>query len=206
MTNDTRPSRQILHMQTAWSWSKRSLCKRLQVGCVLTNPNMDEILAFGYNGPGKGLRHDRCRFNEAGNCGCLHAEDNAIAGCKREMTNGVAFITATPCEYCAQRLLRAGVKIVYYAESYRDSTGFNILVDSDVELVYLPLKLVIESLNSLIPPQPLFPSSPPMTIQELQKTLGEMWKADILQMRPEEILKKVKGNSVDGQFQDLRET
>lgn len=121
-----RPSRESIHMQTAHLWSLRSQDPRLKVGAVITSHDMRRVLSVGYNGPAKGLPPEFIR-NEPGNSGCLHAEDNAIAYVDSTVENKVMFITHSPCEMCAQRIINANISTVYYSISYRDTVGINIL-------------------------------------------------------------------------------
>lgn len=118
--------RELLHMQTALMWSERSKCKRNKVGCVITTEDMRQILAFGYNGPARGLAKNSCTDKEGG-CGCLHAEDNAVIYVDATIPNKKAFVTVSPCKMCAQRLVNCNVAEVFYHEKYRDESGLEIL-------------------------------------------------------------------------------
>lgn len=120
-----RPYREIIHMATAVMWSLRSTCKRAQCGAVITTHDMKQVLSVGYNGPGAGLPDDRCRGTE-GQCGCLHAETNAILRANPGV-NRVLFTTSAPCEQCAQHILGTEISRVIYLRMYRDSMGLNLL-------------------------------------------------------------------------------
>jgi len=133
---DARPAREVLHMLTATLWAKRSICKRAQVGCVITTADLRQILAFGYNGPAKGLPSSSCRGREGG-CGCLHAEDNACLQVDSRATDKVAFTTTEPCRMCAQRLVNAGVRTVYYDRPYRNHEGLEVLKQCRVTVYQL---------------------------------------------------------------------
>lgn len=128
----SRPTRESLHMLTALMWSQRSLCKRLHVGSVITSADMRQVLAIGYNGPGKGLPHDRCRGEQPGACGCVHSEANAIAAVDSTIPNKLLFVSHQPCETCAQLVMNAGIRAVYYWTTYRDDTGANLLRSADI--------------------------------------------------------------------------
>lgn len=134
---DRRPSREGIHMATAVAWSKRSLCKRLQVGAVITTPDMRQILSVGYNGPAMGLPHNRCREKEVGNCGCLHAEDNAIVKVDGSIPNKIMFVTESPCEMCAQRIIQANIVEVIYLGKYRTELGMEILKCCEIKIGYI---------------------------------------------------------------------
>lgn len=129
-----RPSREDLHMVTAFLWAQRSLDPRHQNGAVVTTPDMKQVLAIGYNGPAKGLPHTAVR-DTPGDSGCLHAEDNAIAFCNSTIPGKVMFVTTEPCEMCAQRIVNAGFARVFYVRAYRIHIGADILAKCKVPLI-----------------------------------------------------------------------
>ena len=118
-----RPTKEELHMQTAFLWAKRATCKQpnRKIGCVITNNNMDRILALSYNGPPTAMLNDSCR-NIKGNCGCVHAEANAIARVD-DTTDKIMFLTMEPCEHCANLIAQANIWKVYYNTDYRNHAG-----------------------------------------------------------------------------------
>jgi len=113
--------------------SQRSTCERKKVGALLTKSN--RIIATGYNGtlplidPNYGIDKD-------GNSRTVHAEANIISFCARngvKTNNTRLYITLSPCEKCAELIVQAGIKEVYYLESYRDKTGIMILTKQGVK-------------------------------------------------------------------------
>jgi dCMP deaminase len=139
MSTSHRSMRQELHMVTALLWARRSTCKRNQCGAVITDSTMSEIVSFGYNGPAHSLPDDRCRGTE-GNCGCLHAEDNAIARAHSRSPGQIMFVTTAPCEMCAQRIINTRtISKVYFSQAYRDSIGSELLHRGGVVLDRVPL-------------------------------------------------------------------
>lgn len=67
----------------------------------------------------------------------IHAEANAILKLARdgERGNGSSlFCTHAPCISCAKLIYGAGVKKVYYRESYRDSLGIDFLNKCNIEV------------------------------------------------------------------------
>lgn len=118
-----RPTFQSIYMDLAVSLSARSTCRRKQVGCVVSTPDFRKIVAVGYNGSAAGLENDCDRFGEeaVGNCGCLHAEENAVINCDVPRdTPKIVFCTCLPCAMCAKRLINlGGVRKVLYLEDYR---------------------------------------------------------------------------------------
>lgn len=114
-------------MHMAVMWSCRSVCSRLRVGAIITSGDMRQVLSIGYNGPARGLPHNSCTGNP-GQCGCLHAEDNAIAQLSASHhRNLVLFSTAAPCVMCAQRIVNAGIRVVHYQTEYRNDAGLDML-------------------------------------------------------------------------------
>lgn len=115
-----RPSFEKIYMDLAISLSQRSTCQRLQVGTVITSLDYRYVYAIGYNGNASGMQHD-CDRHEAGNCGCLHSEENAIINCTchRDIPKAV-FVTVNPCVMCAKRIINmGGVKKLFYKDLYR---------------------------------------------------------------------------------------
>jgi len=136
--NRTRPTRETLHMKTAELWAQRSTCKRPQrlVGCVITTTDLKRILAIGYNGPPFGLSNDSCR-DVTGDCGCIHAEANAVAAVDSTILGKVIFTTLEPCENCAGLITQANIRKVYYINEYRDHKGLERLKACGIEVEQL---------------------------------------------------------------------
>lgn len=132
----SRPSFLEIYLRLADSLAKRSTCKRLHVGTVITTTDFRKVLAVGYNGNASGL-HNACDREEAGNCGCLHSEENAVINCDSPRhIEKIVFVTHLPCVMCAKRLINLGnVKQVYYGHEYRtrDSLGLFAQVGIAVE-------------------------------------------------------------------------
>ena len=55
-------------MRMAEELAKRSTCVRLQVGTVVTDQRLENVLAIGYNGNARGLPN-KCDSAVPGNCG-----------------------------------------------------------------------------------------------------------------------------------------
>lgn len=139
MSENQRPSFQEIYMKLAQALAERSTCVRLNVGTVITSTDYRKVLAIGYNGNAAGLPN-RCDRDEAGNCGCLHSEENAVINCDspRAMEKHV-FVTHLPCIACAKRLINlGGVKKVYYRNAYRSLDSLEVLKTVGIEVVHLP--------------------------------------------------------------------
>ena len=135
-----RPSFEDIYMNLAHNISKRSTCKRLQVGCVLTSTDYRKVLSVGYNGNATGLDNTCDDHLHVGNCGCLHAECNAIINCDvPRYVPKIVFVTHLPCVMCAKQFINLGnVRKVYYASEYRTSTSKDIFAQVNICLQLLP--------------------------------------------------------------------
>ena len=136
-----RPSFEEVYMQFAETIARRSTCKRLAVGTVITTIDYRKVLAVGYNGNASGLQNS-CDRDEPGNCGCLHSEENAVINCDapREIKKFV-FVTHLPCAACAKRLINMGnVEKVVYGNSYRKMDAINLLESVGIEVHQFDVK------------------------------------------------------------------
>lgn len=133
-----RPSFEKIYMDLAFQLSRRSTCSRLKVGTVITSIDYRKVLAVGYNGNASGLSN-KCDREEAGNCGCLHSEENAVINCDSlRATRKVVFVTHMPCVMCAKRLINlGGVEKIFYANQYRSQDSLQVLSQVKIELIQL---------------------------------------------------------------------
>ena len=131
-----RPPFEQLYMDFAVNLSKRSTCKRLSVGCVITSIDYSYVYGIGYNGNAKGLTNC-CDRDEPGNCGCLHSEENALLKVNVDNnTPKVAFCTHQPCAYCAKRFInKGGFKQIFYKFPYRKTEGLELLKQAGIEVI-----------------------------------------------------------------------
>jgi dCMP deaminase len=68
----------------------------------------------------------------------IHAEANAIAKLAKGNESGdgsTMFLTHAPCIDCAKQVYTAGIKKVYYRNSYRDTQGVDFLEKCRVEVI-----------------------------------------------------------------------
>ena len=98
-----------VYMRMAEELAKRSTCSRLQVGTVVTDQLLENVLAIGYNGNARGLPN-RCDSAVPGSCGCIHSEMNALVKAPGSLRDKVVFISASPCVMCAKLIINAGVR------------------------------------------------------------------------------------------------
>ncbi|MDI6916790.1 MAG: dCMP deaminase family protein [Thermoplasmatales archaeon] len=139
-----RPTPDEYFMEMAHLASKRATCIRHNVGCVVVKEK--RILATGYNGAPKGLKHCeevgcvRTQLNVPHGerhelCRGLHAEQNAIiqaAVFGVSIKNSTFYSTHYPCSICAKMLINAGIKEIVYDKNYEDELAKQILSESNI--------------------------------------------------------------------------
>lgn len=121
-----RASTQKCMLGVAQIFAERSTCSRLRVGAVVTNAEMTQIDAIGYNGGARGLDNE-CESLEPGKCGHIHAEENALIKANYNLQNKKMFITILPCKQCAKLIINAGISEVYFGDFYRDRHSLVLL-------------------------------------------------------------------------------
>lgn len=104
--------------------STRSTCTRLAVGATIVRDK--RIIAGGYNGSIAGGDHciDKGCYVIDNHCvRTIHAEMNAILQCAKfgVSTEGAEiYVTHFPCLQCTKAIIQAGIKVIYYAEDYKN--------------------------------------------------------------------------------------
>lgn len=131
----TRPPLYEVYMRMAEELAKRSTCARLQVGTVLTDALLENVVAIGYNGNARGFPN-QCDSDEAGKCGCIHSEMNALVKSPGTLRDKVAFVTASPCVMCAKLMVQAHVTHVFYRDRYRLPLGLEVLEEAGVAAIH----------------------------------------------------------------------
>ena len=105
-----------------------STCKRLKVGAVIFPQDFSQLLSYGYNGQPRGLPNDGCAQHIDGNCGCVHAEANALIKLNTHIHNLIILSTVSPCEHCAGMIINnTRISDVWYIEEYRNTQGLDDL-------------------------------------------------------------------------------
>lgn len=122
----TRPTWPEVYLGMAQTIAQRSTCTRLEVGCVITTADHRRVLAVGYNGNYAGGPNG-CDSDEPGNCGCIHAEINALLKCDNTIRDKVVYVTTVPCKMCAKAIINAGASAVWYINEYRITEGRDLL-------------------------------------------------------------------------------
>lgn len=120
-----------VYMRMAEELGKRSTCRRLSVGTVITDPHLENVVAIGYNGNARGLPND-CDSPTPGACGCIHSEMNALVKAPGSLPGKAAFVTASPCVMCAKLMIQARVTHLYYRTPYRNPVGLEVLREAGI--------------------------------------------------------------------------
>ena len=150
-----------MYMDIAEIVSKQSSAKRLQVGAIVVKE--DRIISIGYNGMPAGWTNDcekkvyadetnfqsedwqfveedsglLLKYNMVTKDEVIHAEANAIAKlakCNESGDGSTMFLTHAPCIHCAKQIFTAGIKKVYYRNTYRDTNGLVFLGKCGVDI------------------------------------------------------------------------
>ena len=146
----------------AYQIAKLSYAKRKRVGCIIVKDN--QVISTGYNGTPHGFNNeceeiqtreienknhkkvleekgydceDSCCSKEVTKKEVLHAESNALAKVSKSTLSSDGadmYITMSPCFDCAKLIIQSGIKKVFYSESYRDTSGIDILEEAGIEV------------------------------------------------------------------------
>jgi len=139
-----RPTWEEYFLKIATEVAERSTCVRRQVGALVVKDK--RILATGYNGAPRGLRHCidiGCLRESAGAesgqvhelCRGLHAEQNAIIQAATygvPIQGAVLYGTHQPCVLCTKMLINAGIEAIYYLEPYPDDLAARLLEEAGI--------------------------------------------------------------------------
>ncbi len=126
--------------------ARRSTCLRRQVGGILV---LDKrILATGYNGAPRGVRH-------CGEVGCLRAQQNVPSGTRHELCRGLhaemnvliqaanhgirvqdatLYSTLFPCSLCAKMLINGGIRRIVAQSDYADPLAKELFGEAKVKV------------------------------------------------------------------------
>jgi dCMP deaminase len=135
------------HMKVAETYAQQSYAQRLQVGCIIVKS--DTVIGIGYNGMPSGW-HNNCEYTLYDDLGnnkglktrpeVLHAESNAlmkVAKSTNSSDGASLFVTHAPCIDCAKLIHQAGIREVFYRNSYRDEVGIYFLQQCNIKVTKL---------------------------------------------------------------------
>ena len=134
-----RISRNELFMSLAVMTASRGTCRRRQVGAVIVFG--DRVVSTGYNGSARGLPHCQdagCDLSKSCEV-AVHAEINAMVNLDFKATQDekMLYVTTAPCFNCADMIIQAGFRRVFYLEGYRNSKGLAKLDRANISTICL---------------------------------------------------------------------
>jgi len=144
--NHSRPIIDEIMMETAFTISSRSTCIRAKVGCIITNSDKTNIVSYGYNGQVKGFPN-HCNSVYAGECGCLHAEENALL---KNSSGTVLYCTTMPCIKCAKLICQTHIEKVYFGQAYRDTCARQIFRKAGIINKIIPRDSYLWKLENIV--------------------------------------------------------
>ncbi|MBO7078457.1 MAG: dCMP deaminase family protein [Bacilli bacterium] len=130
-----------LFKQIALLVAKRSADPHTQVGSVIVKDN--RILAIGYNGCPSTFNFDFDWTTDEKYKYCVHSEANALANAARvgANVNGAdIYVTMSPCFECIKLLIQAGIKTVYYIDTYKDFEITKTIVENTKTIKLVNIK------------------------------------------------------------------
>jgi len=133
-------------MNIAYDVARRSTCirKGRQIGTVIAN-ELHEIVATGYNGNPRGMKHcfeTGCVREKQGIpsgekaevCTAVHSEQNALIQAGTRARNGTIYTMFNPCNTCAKMIANAGIQRVVYHVDYPEKMGLDVLNQCGVKV------------------------------------------------------------------------
>jgi len=141
-----RPSWDEYFLDVARLVAKRSTCLRRYVGAVLVKDK--RILATGYNGAPKGLKHcidigclrEKLKIPSGERhelCRALHAEQNALIQASLygiSVKDSTLYATNQPCVICSKMLINAGIKEIVIGDGYPDKLAMDFLKEAKINI------------------------------------------------------------------------
>lgn len=134
-----KPRMVFAHMRAASAYAATSYAKRLQVGCVLVDEDVDQPMSIGWNGTAPGAPNV-CEKEVDGQLvsdGVIHAEENAINRLRwcypfKKLT---MFVTHSPCPACTKKIIESGmINKIVYLEPYRILDGIKELMTAGIQV------------------------------------------------------------------------
>ncbi len=126
------------YLEIAERIALESKANKLKVGCVLVKNG--NIISFSYNGTPPGSDNTCEDEHNHTHPEVIHAESMAITKAARAgvATDGaIAYVTHQPCIDCAKLLYQAGIKEVWFRNTYKNSYGIDFLINQGVTVGYI---------------------------------------------------------------------
>ena len=131
-----RPDWDTIWIDFVKNIARRSSDPNFKVGCCIVTEDNCQVLAIGYNGDHKGGPNLRNSLNP-GDSGFIHAEINALI--KLDYNHPKAktmYLTLSPCNKCAKAIINGGISKIVYLDTYRDTSGIELLRQQGIEVVH----------------------------------------------------------------------
>lgn len=107
-----------------------SKCVDKKQAAIIVDADLTQIYSIGLNGgPSKGID---CLCTLGGKYTCIHAEAQAIAKAKSDLSGCIMLCTMSPCVTCAAMIINSGIKSVIFRDEYHNRTGIHTLEAADV--------------------------------------------------------------------------
>ena len=129
-----------VYLGTALLHSKLSKARRKAVGAVLITKT--GVAIPGYNGTPVGFSNECENAHIYGSAEFLvtkkeviHAELNCILKAAKEgvsVEGATMYITLSPCLHCSAMMIQAGIKECCFIETYRDTSGLDLLKQAGI--------------------------------------------------------------------------
>ena len=126
-----------VYLGTALLHSKLSKARRKAVGAVLVTKA--GVTLTGYNGSAVGTDNNLEDEDSEGNLvtriSTLHSELNCILKAAKEgvsVEGATMYITLSPCLHCSAMMIQAGIKECCFIETYRDTSGLDLLKQAGI--------------------------------------------------------------------------
>ena len=141
-----RPSWDEYFLEMSKLVAKRSTCLRRSVGSILVKDK--RILATGYNGAPRGLKHcvdvgcmrQKLKIPSGERhelCRALHAEQNVLIQASLygiSVAGSTLYSTNQPCVICAKMLINAGIREIVIAAGYPDKLAMEFLRGAKIKI------------------------------------------------------------------------
>lgn len=115
------PNREQRYMGLAWIMAGFSKDPNTQVGALIINPETNEPLGWGYNGPPAKINDKAISWSRPAKYDYMvHAEQNAIDHSCGSLEGSHVYVTHMPCKSCILRLVTKKVSQVYYMNKVKD--------------------------------------------------------------------------------------
>jgi len=131
---DRRPSWDQVWSEVVFNISRRSPDPNFKVAAIIVTDDNTQLLSLGYNGDHAG--GPNCRESDSpGDSGFLHAEVNALIKLDfNSPKRKKMYVSLSPCRMCAKAIVNARIDEVVYIDTYRDTSGIELLTNAGIKV------------------------------------------------------------------------